>query len=270
MIGLEMTNVKTCLKCGYARGDQDEGLSKLVCPRCGAAYSKMEAARKSDNESSSKGEVEDASVSRDRTAVNILRRPLPKYVGWVTRLIAYPFVVVVVFVLVVLYGNMQMVSSYSRCLVTDSGDESDGHTAIDDARKRYSCLSEHANWVGKLTLIPAGNVLEAAPNVPCRYVGVWDVVRGSSRYVMVLSVDARYEVRGMDDEEVLAKGSWSEYKGSLVWFNHDGLIWPLDRNKVIQSGVDDAFSLVERNGEISKFQLLRREGMAFCQSGREA
>ncbi|HEY9036304.1 MAG TPA: hypothetical protein VIM96_06265 [Pseudomonadales bacterium] len=245
----------TCSKCGHVRSPEDNTLSALVCPRCGAVYAAVKVGIK--HKAAPPDEAPPYQDSMSVAAAKRLSKPLPAYVSWITRFVAYAFALVVILVIVVSHANANLTRYAGECFAPIYQGVNHDRAALSNAKLLYACMAGQSNAAEKFMLRQTRDILALAPHAPCQYVGTWAVSRGGLQYEMTLSSDAEYTVVFPNGEANDAAGSWSEYQGALVWFNNEGVIWPFDMNKIVDIKADQ-FSLLEKNKSITHFALIER------------
>jgi hypothetical protein len=105
---------------------------------------------------------------------------------------------------------------------------------------------------------------KAVPQIPCRFVGVWSTRDSLRSYNVTLLDDGRLRI---DDLQPGARrqtdGFWMVQGGHLVRrYPYPGQTFP-DVRRIVPVG-DEAFELLTREGEVSRFTLVERRESARC------
>lgn len=101
-------------------------------------------------------------------------------------------------------------------------------------------------------------LIEVPPPVDCRFVGVWKSTRPRTVYQVTMDADRRFEAHRLEGEDSgVFEGAWLADGNRISWLYDRKLVWPPDINEVRDASTD-AFSLVEVDGSISRFELIER------------
>jgi len=109
------------------------------------------------------------------------------------------------------------------------------------------------------------NIATSSP-LPCRFIGVWSSSRSGAVYQITLTDDGRFAtgpIRNSAGVTRVLTGSWEVQGDKVVWRHDDNEDGAPDINPIRQER-DGAFTLIEENGEHSKFELLERIESSLC------
>lgn len=236
---------KLCRKCGYQRTGQED-VPEIFCPQCGRVYAKVEASLQPP-------EIKPASPEHTRFHLNReqLKREVPAKVKWGMRAVIYPFVILVAFVLMAVASLFNARTAATECENTIRRDRKDPLADMMYAKNRSACMAEKAGFLSRHLMLPNRGLLEAMPNAPCQYVGVWKSQRENSTYTLTLKADSRFfavPVNDPDGQAEYIEGAWGEYDGKLAWFYRD----VIEANPIENENAD-RFDLLEQNGSRTNF-----------------
>jgi hypothetical protein len=145
-------------------------------------------------------------------------------------------------------------------------------SSLDFTKQLITCAHRRSGPLERAVLYYQRKAIDALPNVPCRYVGVWTATRPPTaqmpavEYRITLRDDSKFvaqPVRSPDPEVIT--GSWGVYQGSMLWFYDQGHVWPPDINPIRHSN-DDAFTLREREGSTTSYTLIARAQSTDCRA----
>lgn len=101
---------------------------------------------------------------------------------------------------------------------------------------------------------------------PCRYVGKWSSTRVSGVYIINLYDDGRYStdpVKFGRGPAHVYHGRWGVIGDKMVWHNSGDSANDKDVNPILQE-TEGAFTLMEQNGEYSRFELVEKLDKRKC------
>ena len=133
------------------------------------------------------------------------------------------------------------------------------------AKAPAECADESTGVVhGILARIRGAADSRSQPRIPCRYVGQWSSVRPGKVYRITLHDDGRYMMApnaGGGDRGF--SGKWAVEGTNMVW-RHDQFPGAgRDINAIVQES-DSRFTLIERDGTQTKFELIEAAKSAKC------
>ena len=237
---------KLCLKCGYQRTGQED-VPDIYCPQCGRVYAKVEASRQSPAEKQlSRHDSPPVHQNREH-----LKREVPVRVKWGMRALIYPFVILVGFSLLVTGGLFNASSVAMECDNTVHKTQGGPLAGMIHAKNVSACMAEKSGFLTRHLMLPNRDLLEAMPNAPCRFVGVWNSRRQNSEYTLTLKADSTFyavPVHDPDGHAEYIQGAWGEYDDKLVWF-YQGM---MEANP-IETDEENHFDLIEKNGSLTEF-----------------
>jgi hypothetical protein len=115
------------------------------------------------------------------------------------------------------------------------------------------CIQQKNGFLANRRMRPMFRVIEAMPNAPKEFVGTWQATRPNCIYRHELEENGRFTsvpIRCLQNEHY--QGEWGVYDGKMIWLVNGHEMWPPDINTV--RWIDkDSFTLVERNGKITRF-----------------
>lgn len=140
---------------------------------------------------------------------------------------------------------------------------------VDRTHSQSQCLSDPTQCIDPVKKLPPrdmnvpGKSKYAEPRIPCMYVGTWKWRNGSMRYQFDLRDDGTYAI--VDESGV-------RYPDFGHWFvQGDYTVW---RSKYYNPGLDDVnkiipgdrahFQVIERDGSLSSFELIRAKSSSTC------
>ncbi|TAK89907.1 MAG: hypothetical protein EPO06_10875 [Burkholderiaceae bacterium] len=106
----------------------------------------------------------------------------------------------------------------------------------------------------------------AATASPCRFIGVWTSTRSGAQYQITLTDDGRYATDPIADGSGSARihtGTWEIQGDKMIW-HHDLVKGEVADINPIRQESDGAFTLIEENGESSRFMRQKKIDSATC------
>jgi len=128
------------------------------------------------------------------------------------------------------------------------------------------CIDDNSGMIARLLFNKTKEHVMSLPAVPCDFVGVWTSSRQDSKYQVTLTDDSRFVVEPIHDGQgraAVITGIWGARDGEMIWFEDGQSHWPIDVNPVLREG-KGYFRLVEVNGELTEFRLVRELGSRAC------
>lgn len=107
--------------------------------------------------------------------------------------------------------------------------------------------------------------VQSSTSPPCRYVGIWSASRSGSEYRLTLTDDGRFATEPIRDGAGVTRvhtGAWEVYGDTMRWrYDNDPDITDINP---IRHKQNSTFTLIEDNGEHTKFQLLEKIDSSSC------
>lgn len=183
----------------------------------------------------------------------LLGRRLPTWVAVMVRVVIY----VPVGLLVLFWGSqILLVSRFEQ-----ARDEAD--LCKVDPR---ACVDPRTGLIPSVPMLEGSGPTHTPPQIPCRFVGVWSTVQRGAMFRVTLMDDGRFR---MDRNVIDAagrrhhEGFWMVQTGHFVWRYPESAHEPPDINRIVsESGT--SFDLFERDGRVSRFDLLDRKASSRC------
>lgn len=127
-------------------------------------------------------------------------------------------------------------------------------TALEKAKALSACMTAHhvsLSGIGGADARSVGEILEALPATPCKYIGVWYAFRPDGVRRVTLKDNSDLLVESIKGGEATAEtGFWGVHKKQLAMFYESR--WPPDINK-IEIDEDGSFMLNENNNKHAVF-----------------
>lgn len=184
----------------------------------------------------------------------MLSDDLPRWVAWPLRLALYAFVMFILFNIAQVVVMGRAANSAAEC----AGAISPKKGGLDYARSMVACLKKNGGFFENLVMNQIYLTVDAMPNAPKAFVGVWDASQPRCNYRHTLKESGEFisEPRGCSLSADTFYGTWGVYENQMVWLVDEGVIWPPDINQI--DVVDnDFFLLVERDGTRTKFSRVK-------------
>jgi hypothetical protein len=174
---------------------------------------------------------------------------VPRPITWLIRIAGWTLALVIIGAIVLSYGDFKLSHQIEECLMFPTQPRSPN--TLVSTKNLLACTIQKGGFLERLLLYRHLRVISALPNVPCPYVGTWTASRPGTAYKVTLRDDSQFYAEPMNDPQgVLISGAWGFYKDSLVWLYDES---------------DDAFTLVEADGSITRYVLLERKRSTNCQ-----
>jgi hypothetical protein len=109
---------------------------------------------------------------------------------------------------------------------------------------------------------------DASKSWPCRFVGKWTSTRSGAVFTMTLSDDGRFRTEPIAGRTGVARvysGRWEIRGDRMAWLYDDANLDTNDINPVRQEA-NDSFTLIEQNGEYSRFNRVGQLTSGRCKS----
>ncbi len=181
----------------------------------------------------------------------VLATRLPWPVAWGVRLIIY---IPLSFLLLSGLGQLLLVRDFNEGRMDHERCEVDPR----------ACVDARTGLIASVPELERQGSPKAVPQIPCRFVGVWSTRDSLRSYNVTLLDDGRLRI---DDLQPGARrqtdGFWMVQGGHLVRrYPYPGQTFP-DVRRIVPVG-DEAFELLTREGEVSRFTLVERRESARC------
>jgi hypothetical protein len=129
--------------------------------------------------------------------------------------------------------------------------------SIEYAKRMAVCVRQKNGFLANWRMRPIFRLIAVMPNAPREFVGAWRASRPNCVYRHELAENGRFTSMpikcNISNERY--QGEWSAYEGEMIWLTDGHKMWPPDINAV--RWIDkDSFTLVERDGAITKFARL--------------
>lgn len=163
------------------------------------------------------------------------------------------------------YANYALENHIAGC--RGAGTAVAGATALQKTKAVAACVSNAATLPEKIMFSDTAAMLNAMPNSPCQYVGVWTSTRPGSVYRITLGDQGNFKTEIVSGEapygQASSKGSWGVWKGRMAWFYPDINVFPPDNNPIVDEEAD-RFTLIEQNGIRTQFTRLYAIDSRIC------
>lgn len=194
-----------------------------------------------------------------------LRDDLPSWVGWTIRTIAYGISLAIMGFALVLIARARIANNGLECMENVSVPNGP-QPALLNAKAIDACLKQKSGFFANFLLRPLHQALQALPNAPCEYVGVWESSRPNCTYKITLQENGEftaYPVQCAIGSDEYA-GSWGVYDGTMIWLPNEGIVWPPDINPIVSPRAD-GFALIEKDGSRTSFLKIQDLRSPRCQ-----
>ena len=164
------------------------------------------------------------------------------------------------------YSKFRLAKDGELCAAWGAG-VAENASALARAKGRAECVHSRANPLERFFFSNTYETLNALPNAPCKYVGVWTRTAPGNVYKYMLDDAGNFSAtritEGRDDGATRYTGSWGYWRGRFVWFVNDHEQWPPDVNPVISEDAD-RLTLREHDGSVSQFTRLNAVESKAC------
>lgn len=101
-------------------------------------------------------------------------------------------------------------------------------------------------------------------SIPCEYVGIWSSIKENKTYRIILREDGTFDIPAVVPTYGNAyKGHWGVQGNKIIWSYAEAITDEEDVND-IHLEANDAFTLKELNGKITRYELIKRIKSATC------
>jgi hypothetical protein len=193
---------------------------------------------------------------------------LPKSARRFGRAAFYGLAACVIFPMAYNYLSFNSAQAAAACLEKLESPVDKRLSPLDRTKRVAACIQERGGMVARWQMGQLLTTLESFPNAPCRYVGVWTSARPTSVYRVTLKENGEFSAEPVQDRTGPGdpyRGSWSVTADGrqMAWFYENESVWPPDINP-IEREADRRFTLVERDGTRTQFDLVRETESDTC------
>ncbi len=190
---------------------------------------------------------------------------LPRWIDWPIRIIFYVFVLFILFNLAHGIVIGRLTNNAMECSAMSAANQD----AIKNAQATITCLKNKNGFFENLSLRPIERAINAMPNHPNEYTGIWNSSQPGCNYQFTLLGNGRFTAAPLNcnisSEDFT--GNWGIYENQMVWLYDNQTRWPFDINPM--DVVDrDFFLLTEQNGARTRFT--RSAGLATVQPSTDS
>lgn len=179
---------------------------------------------------------------------------IPKWIGWIFKAIIYGLALIILLTLVFFYAGSQLAGNVEKCESETGIRKNTKNSALKNTQALAACLEKEngilENWLLRDTI----KTVQALPNAPCQYVGVWESVRPQCRYTITLKENSEFTATPIMCNISMStySGIWGAHENKMAWLDSREYRWPIDIN-TIEAEDKNSFSLIEVNGTHTAF-----------------
>ncbi len=193
-----------------------------------------------------------------------LSTPIPAPITWILRIVGWAVGLVLIFVAYAFFANIRIARHAETCLQLDTATRRPGN-ALAVTQGIAACLDRESGWAEQPMLYLQKRAIATPGPAPCKYLGEWKATRDPNViYDVTLAADRTFIARAvMPREAETLTGAWLARGNRIAWLYDSMPGWPPDDN-LVKDASDGAFSLVERNGSLTHYRLVRQIEAAGC------
>jgi hypothetical protein len=185
-----------------------------------------------------------------------LTNNLPWWITLPLRLALYGVGAFIVFNLVMGIFNIRTVNNLTDCSSTPFKKEG----GLEYTKSMTACIRQKNGFLGNWRMRSIFRIVDALPNAPKEFVGIWDASQPNCTYRYKLEDNGKYiaELQRCSLSGILPiyRGDWGVHDNKMVWMGDNYITWPPDINPIERID-SDTFILVESNGSRTKFSRLK-------------
>ena len=177
---------------------------------------------------------------------------IPRWIKVPVRFFAYAMVLYILYNICAAIVFFRLDSNIKAChrsmTAVKKGD------ALGNAKRIAECLDQQNGVLENLMMRPIHQAINALPNNPSQFVGVWNSSQPRCNYKITLKADGEFlgEPVSCTISSDRFNGTWGVFENQMIWLYERGADWPPDINAM--DVVDkDFFLLVEKDGSRTKF-----------------
>lgn len=179
---------------------------------------------------------------------------ITKWIGWIFRAFVYGLALIILLTLLYFYSASQLTGNVEKCESETGIRKNTKNSALKNTQALAACLEKEngilENWLMRDTI----RTVQALPNAPCQYVGVWESVRPQCRYTITLKENSEFTATPITCDISMSSysGIWGVHENKMAWMDSREYRWPIDIN-TIEAEDKNSFSLIEVNGTHTAF-----------------
>ncbi len=188
---------------------------------------------------------------------------IPKWIGWIFRAFVYGLSLIILLTLLYFYSASQLAGNVEKCESETGIRKNTKNSALKNTQALAACLEKEngilENWLMRDTI----KTIQALPNAPCQYVGVWESVRPQCRYTITMKENSEFTATPIMCNISMStySGIWGVHENKMAWLDSREYRWPIDIN-TIEAEDKNSFSLIEVNGTHTTFRRIEESSLA--------